>query len=256
MRLVDAHCHLSCAEFRHNESRIVEDAKRVGIVGMISAATKREEWEEVFHLARRFPEVYAAWGVHPWYVTPEDVTEIAALQTAQVNGITAIGEIGLDRKISTPPFKLQLEVFEEQLKIARELNLPVVVHCRGAFNTLIDSVRQIGLPKAGGIVHAYSGSLEITEELIKLGFSFSMGRALTYRNSPKRVEVLKRIYPERFLLETDSPDLPPVELQGMVNVPANLTYMLRASAELLELPEEEIAEKTTENAIRLFGLNA
>ncbi len=254
MRLVDAHCHLYCPEFQGKEETILASAKQVGVVGLISAATQLSDWEGHIRLAVRYPEVKCALGVHPWYAQPEDVSKIVSLESAHEKGAIAIGEIGLDSKIASPPFELQAALFEKQLGIARDLNLPVVVHCRGAFNQLISTVKRVGLPERGGIIHAYSGSPEITQELIRLGFSFSMGRALTYRNSPKRAEVLRVIFPERILLETDSPDLPPVERNGTINEPANLVYMLRAGAELIKVPEETLAEVTFANATRLFDL--
>jgi TatD DNase family protein len=118
----------------------------------------------------------------------------------------------------------------------------------------MQSIRKIGLARSGGIVHNFSGSAELARQLSALGLSFSLGGTLTYRNSRKKREVLEAIYPERFLLETDSPDIPPVEAPGRPNVPANILHNLRAAAEILGEPEERIAEYTTENALRIFGL--
>jgi len=131
--------------------------------------------------------------------------------------------------------------------------MPVIVHCRGAFNELIESINRIGFPRSGGILHAYSGSLELTEILIKKGASFSMGGTLTYKNSRKRTEVLKRIYPDHFLLETDSPDIPPANTVRP-NIPANILLNLKAASETLNISEERIAGTTTANAIKIFGL--
>ena len=254
MRLVDVHCHLECAEFEGRIDDILRAARDAGLVRLVSAAVRIDAWDRSAALARDFIEVECALGVHPWYATQADVEAVRLLEEARTRGAKAIGEIGLDSKVDSPPFDLQQAVFERQLTIAKEIDLPVVVHCRGAFNELIQCAKQIGMPASGGMVHAYSGSVELAEDLLRLGFYFSMGRSLTYRNSKKRQDVLKRIYPDRFLLETDSPDLPPVELPGTTNVPANLVYMLRAAAELLGEPEERVAEATTQNADRLFGL--
>jgi len=164
-----------------------------------------------------------------------------------------VGEIGLDMKIESPSFNLQREIFELQLQYAVEADIPVIIHCRGAFNELIESINRIGLPHRGGILHAYSGSLELTEILIKKGLSFSMGGTLTYKNSRKRSDVLTRIYPDHFLLETDSPDIPPVNTLKP-NVPSNILLNLQAASEILGVPEEIIAESTTANAKKIFGL--
>ena len=169
-------------------------------------------------------------------------------------GAKAIGEIGLNRKVDSPPLVLQMDLFRAQLEIAIEIDLPIVVHCRGAFNDLFEIVRRMGLPRRGGMIHAFSGSIEVANECVALGFACSLGGTLTYRNSRKRERVLRRIFPDHFLLETDSPDMPPVGLTGAPNVPANITRNLRAAAEILGVSEEVVAARTTANAARLFDL--
>jgi TatD DNase family protein len=175
------------------------------------------------------------------------------LEKASGMGAVAIGEIGLDRKIDSPAFDLQREIFELQLQYAIETDIPVIIHCRGAFNELIESLNKTGIPGSGALIHAYSGSLELTEILLKKGVSFSMGGTLTYKNSRKRSDVLKRIYPDHFLLETDSPDIPPVNTLKP-NVPANILLNLEAASVILGIPEEVIAETTTANAMKLFRM--
>jgi TatD DNase family protein len=168
-------------------------------------------------------------------------------------GAIAIGEIGLDKKIQSPAFDLQQKIFELQLQYAVDTNKPVIIHCRGAFNELIESINKIGIPKRGGIIHAYSGSAEIAEILIKKGLSFSMGGTLTYRDSKKRTNVLKTIYPDYFLLESDSPDIPPVNTLKPNN-PSNMLLALKAASEILMIDQELIAETTTNNAKKIFGI--
>jgi TatD DNase family protein len=140
------------------------------------------------------------------------------------------------------------------MNFAVDTDLPVIIHCRGAFNELIESLNRTGVPARGGIIHAFSGSREIAESLIKKGLSFSIGGTLTYKLSRKRSEVMNLIYPNHFLLETDSPDIPPVGTEKP-NVPANILLNLKAASEITGMPEEEIAENTTENAKRIFGLD-
>ena len=149
---------------------------------------------------------------------------------------------------------MQKLLFSRQVLIARETGLPVIVHCRGAFDELKVIVKKIGLAAAGGVIHSFSGSVEIAAELMKLGFSFSFGGALTYRNSRKKEAILNAVFPDRFMLETDSPDIPPVEAKGGPNVPANILYTLKAASEILGISEEKIAEASTANAVRMFGL--
>lgn len=263
MRIVDAHCHLACEEFEDTLEDVIEEARTAGVVKMVTSGVTPEDWDETRDMTRRFAEVEFAWGIHPWFVplgedgpAREELDRAyARLRTARDHGAVAVGEIGLDKRIDAPTMEDQVGVFEEQLAIADELGLPVVVHCRGAFNEVLHVLRATRPLERGGLVHAFSGSLEVAEEFMRLGFSFSLGRSLTYRNSRKRETVLRKIYPDRFLLETDSPDMPPVEVKDGVNVPANIRFNLRAAAEILGESEERVAETTTANAARLFGLD-
>ncbi len=254
MRLVDAHCHLESELYDGRLDSIIDDARAAGLAAMITSSITPGMWDLSLSLAERYDIVYASTGIHPWYIRDGDIGRIEGLAGTAGRGAVAVGEIGLDRKVESPPFDLQVKIFEAQLSVAKEIGLPVIIHCRGAFNDLAVSLKKIGVPSRGGIVHSFTGSAEVAAELMKLGLSFSLGGILTYRNSAKRVEMLKTIYPSRFLLETDCPDIPPVEMKNSLHVPANIIYNLRAASELLHESEEKIAEKTTENAVRIFNL--
>lgn len=255
MKLVDVHCHLESTAFSGSLDSIINDARSAGIIKLITNAITPLQWQQSRHLAITYECVEYAMGIHPWYIEDEYISSIASLSTSKEDGAVAIGEIGLDRKIEAPVFDKQLLFFEKQLAIACGINLPVIIHCRGAFNDLITSIKKIGMPDAGGVIHSFSGSTEIALELIRYNLSFSLGGILTYRNSKKRKAMLEAIYPDHFLLETDSPDIPPVERRGEKNVPANIIYNLRAAAEILDITEEKIADTTTENAKRIFNLD-
>lgn len=256
MRLVDAHCHLESEELARDLDQHVEAARRAGVVALVTASTLPEEWAESLALAARYPEVRAALGVHPWYVRQEHLPLLEGLAEARAKGAVAVGEIGLDSKTERAPMPLQLEAFRRQLAIARDLDLPVVLHCRGAFGDLLRVARADGLPRAGGLVHAFSGSAELVRELRPLGLRVSLGGTLTYRDSRKRAAMLAEAWPGSLLLETDAPDIPPVEVRaaGGPNLPAHILYNLRAAAEILGEPEERVAAVTTDNARELFGL--
>lgn len=254
MKLVDSHCHLEAPEFSGNLESLISEAENAGIVKLITSSVTHDEWPVSRAISEKFNSVEFSIGVHPWYVSEKDLDIRRKLEEASAIGAIAVGEIGLDRKIETPPFELQVKIFEEQMKFAVDANLPVIIHCRGAFNELIESLNRTGVPAAGGIVHAFSGSNEIAESLIKKGISFSIGGTLTFKPSRKRIDVMKLIYPHHFLLETDSPDIPPAGMEKP-NVPANILLNLRAASELTGRPEEEIADSTTENAKRIFRLN-
>lgn len=254
MRLVDVHCHLEDPVFDDRLDDIITDARRAGIVRLITASVVPSDFAKSRSIAARYPEVSFALGIHPWYVTETSERDADSLAAARDLGAVAIGEIGLDRKIDAPDFELQRRIFEKQLAIANELSLPVVLHCRGAFSELVESLKRVGRPAGGGIIHAFSGSVEIAERCIAMNLSFSMGGTLTYRNSRKRETVVRRIYPDHFMLETDSPDIPPVECREKPNVPSNILYNLAAAAETLGRSREEVALRTTQTAERIFGL--
>jgi len=253
MKLVDVHCHLESIHFTHDLGSIIDQARSAGIVSLITSTINPEQWALSRGIAARFADVEYAMGIHPWYIQKSFMNDINGLAEAKELGAAAIGEIGIDSKTGGD-FDLQILFFEKQLAIAKEIDLPVVIHCRGAFNELILSLKRIGVPKAGGIIHSFSGSPELADELIRYGLNFSMGGTLTYRNSKKRAAVLKKIYPDHFLLETDSPDIPPVQKHGEINYPHYIRYNLQAAAEILGDTIENVAEHTTRNAIRIFRL--
>jgi len=255
VKLVDVHCHLESACFAGCLGRVLEDARAAGVAKLITNAITPAQWPESERLAQSHPEIEFALGIHPWYITPGDLSRVEELRDARARGAVAIGEIGLDGKVEAPSMNEQMAVFEAQVRVARDLGLPIIVHCRGAFGDLVRVLKTAGIPEAGGVVHAFSGSVEVVEDLWPFGFSFSLGGSLTYRNSRKRARVLERVYPDRFLLETDSPDIPPVQKRGTgePNVPANIRYNLAAAAEMLGVTEEEVATASTANACRLFG---
>jgi TatD DNase family protein len=255
MRLVDTHCHLESVHFANDLDRIINDALEAGIVKLITSTISPDQWDLSRNIALRYSAVEFALGIHPWYLSESFLADIPSLHGAKELGAVAIGEIGIDSKIKGADFILQMKFFENQLAIAREIDLPVVVHCRGAFNELLHSLRHIGAPKSGGIIHSYSGSIEIARELVRFGMSFSMGGILTFHNSKKRMEVMKYIYPDHFLLETDSPDIPPVQKKGEINYPNYILYNLAAAADILNDTPENVAENTTKNAIRIFHLS-
>ncbi len=254
MRLVDAHCHLESIQFMYDLDRIIAEAEDVGIVKLITSTITPDQWEFSRDIAQTHGSVEYAMGIHPWYIRESYLADIPALFNAKEKGAVAVGEIGIDKKISGNDFPLQMKFFEEQVAVAREIGLPVVIHCRNAFNELLTSLKRVGVPGPGGIVHSFSGSAEIARELMRLGLNFSLGGVLTFRNSRKRAEVMKNIYPDHFLLETDSPDIPPVQKQGEVNYPKHILYNLEAAAEILEVTAEQVAEATTRNAAKIFNL--
>jgi len=250
MQLVDAHCHLEADDFASRLPEVIREAAAVGVVHMVTAAVKPAQWSRARAIAAGHESVSFALGVHPWFANTAPLPAIMSMDTT---GAVAVGEIGLDAAIETPSMETQMALFEAQLAVARDHALPVVIHCRRAFGELLHALKRAGTLPRGGVVHAFSGSAELVDALAPRGFYFSMGRSLTYHRSRKRDTVLARVYPDRLLLETDSPDMPPTGLERP-NVPANLRHVLSGAAALLGEPEARIAEVTTANARRAYGL--
>ncbi|HOK08845.1 MAG TPA: TatD family hydrolase [Candidatus Hydrogenedens sp.] len=254
MEIIDVHCHLEAQEFSNDLDIVLDDAKKIGIIKLITSSVEPSQWDKSLELSQKYPEIECTWGIHPWYIKEEFFDDLNRLTSDSVEKIVAIGEIGLDLKIDTPSYDLQEKFFIRQLEIAKEINIPVVIHCRGAFSQLTGIVKKIGMPQKGGIIHAFKGSVEIVEQLLPLGFYFSFGCGITYRYSKKRQHVLNTIYPERILIETDSPDIPPAGKSDTRNIPSNITLVIKNLTEYLKCSENEIASQTTKNAKKIFNL--
>ncbi len=252
MRLIDVHCHLESDLYNKNLDDIIRESNEAGIIKLVTSSIIPEQWPVSQKISEKYESVEFALGIHPWYIEKEYFHQLSGLNNVSSIGACAIGEIGLDKKIEKNNFELQIKFFEAQLEIAADAELPVIVHCRGAYNELIEILKKFNNTKITGIIHSFSGNTEIAKNLIKYNFSFSFGGSLTYRNSKKKQEALKIIYPHHFLLETDSPDIPPVELNGGINYPKYIHYNLLAASEIMEKPAEEIAETSVLNALKIF----
>lgn len=253
MKLVDVHCHLEDDCFDKRLPEVIKQAEEAGVAAFITASVEPSQWTKSLSIAKKYPSVKCALGIHPWFANTKLKEALPSLADYCQHGASAVGEIGLDAKKGVPLAE-QIPFFEEQLSIARELNLPVVIHCFTAFGELLKSIRRVGLPAAGGIIHSFSGSKEAAEGFISAGLSVSLGGVLTYRNSPKRARLLHYVFPDYFLLETDSPAMAPAEAKEKLNVPANIIYNLKAASEILGKSENELANTATANASRIFGL--
>lgn len=251
MRLIDVHCHLQSDVLRPRLSRIISDAEAVGIEKFITCATAPDDWNACRDVSSGYECVSFALGIHPWYIPDNAVSFLDSLSESDFTGAVAIGETGLDSRHPKHPMDLQILIFRKQLELASDLNLPVIIHCMGAWQELHHELKSHPL-RQGGIIHNFNGSRELADTFTGFGISFSIGGTLTYRDSVKRADMIRSIYPDNLLLETDSPDIPPREKKGMINEPSNIIYALKAASEILCVDENDIAETTSKNADRLF----
>jgi TatD DNase family protein len=252
MQIFDAHAHLQSQLFDHDRPAVLQRAHAAGVEYILNAATEPSDWDTVRNLAKEEKSCLAALGIHPWYIPENAEHFLTTLSDSDFLGVSAVGEIGLDAVTAPVPLNLQTAVFEAQLALAGELHLPCIIHCRGASGELIRSAKKTGIPY-GAIIHAFNGTEELAAEFIRHGFLLSFGGALTFPDKGKRAKALRQAWPESFLIETDSPDIPAAGRKGERNEPALILDVITAAASLLGETEETVARIAFGNARRLFN---
>ncbi|MBQ9458491.1 MAG: TatD family hydrolase [Oscillospiraceae bacterium] len=252
--IFDTHAHYDDEQFDEDRDALLASMPENGVGRILDPGCDRESSQKAVALAERFPHVFAAVGWHPENCAPYDSPELDELRRlARHPKVVAIGEIGLDYYwAENPPRDFQQRVFREQLSLAEELGLPVIVHDRDAHADSLAIVREF--PGVRGVFHCFSGSVEMARELWKLGWYVGFDGPLTYKNAKKTVEVAAAAPADRILLETDSPYLAPVPLRGTRNDSRSLVHVARRLAEIRGTTAEEIIAQTAENGARLFGM--
>lgn len=263
MTWVDSHVHLQADVFRADLPGLLALARTQGVSRWVCNGTRPADWPVVWQLAREHADVIPCFGLHPWYVTPHGTKDLASLIFFLDQMPSAMGEIGLDRWIEPRDEALQEAVFRAQLELARDRQLPVMIHCVRAWGWLLDVLRSIPPLPAGFLLHAYGGAADLVKPLAEMGAYFSVGGGVLAEHSSRRRESLSHVPPDRLLLETDAPDiLPPPAFRAFTmrdadgrerNHPANLGSMAAGVARLLNRTPEALARQTTENARRFLG---
>jgi TatD DNase family protein len=251
--LFDSHCHLDDPRLLANLPGLLAAAKAAGVTGFLVPGVHPGGWPTIASLAQRYPEIAPAFGVHPMHadlLTPDTLTELERMSRCAV----AIGEIGLDYALATPSRDVQRSVFRAQLKLAVNTGLPVLIHCRKAFPDLLAVLAEESVGRVGGVMHAFSGSLETARDCIRLGLHISLAGSVTYLNAVRPPAVAAGIPLERLLLETDAPDMAPEPHRGEVNLPQYLLATATRVAALRGISLRELAKASRENAVHLFRL--
>ena len=255
MQLVDSHCHLDVDAFDADRADVIERARRAGVTRQIIPAIDAAGWPRVRDLCASNPGLYPAYGLHPMFLEqhrPEHLVELR--EWVQVEEPVAIGECGLDYFVPGLDVDAQARIFDAQLRLAREFDLPLIVHARRAVDAVIAAIRRAG--EVRGVIHSFSGSSQQATQLFELGFLIGLGGPVTYTRA-NRLRTLARTMPlEHLLLETDAPDQPDSGHRGQRNEPARMVNALQAIAELRDMDPEDLADATTANAERLFRLPA
>jgi len=249
---IDSHCHLDFARLG-KLGQIISDAKAVGVNVFIVPSVDQHNWSKVLTLSKCYREIHPALGIHPYFLQADNhLEQLIELATTERNQIVAIGEIGLDGSIETPLHQ-QLEVLVPQLKLASDLELPVICHAHKAYDPLLKQLRRIKLTR-GGVVHGFSGSAVQANEFIKLGFKLGIGGVITYPRANKIRTLVSQLDLANMVLETDAPDMPLHGQQGQVNTPANIPVIAQTVSELTGADLTTVAASTTANCHQMFLL--
>ena len=252
--IFETHAHYDDEQFDADRDELLSSLADGGVGLVVNPSVTAENAKKVLAMAEQYPFFYAAVGVHPENCANYDENELAALrELAQHPKCVAIGEIGLDYYWEeNPPREFQQRVFREQMALARELHLPVIIHDREAHADSLTIVKEF--PEVKGVFHCYSGSAEMAKELLKLGWMISFTGVVTYKNARKTVEAAEVVPLDRLMIETDAPYMSPVPHRGTRNDSRNLIYIAEKLAEIKGISTEEMICITEENAKRFFGI--
>lgn len=253
MRLIDTHCHLDAPEFDADRDAVVARAEAAGVRAQVVPAIALSNFQAIRALCATHAGLYAAYGLHPMFVAEHRPEHLDTLRAwIERERPVAVGECGLDFFVEGLDAQAQRWHFVRQLELAREFELPVIVHARRAVDEVIATIRRVGGLR--GVVHSWSGSEEQARQLWKLGFLLGLGGPVTHERA-RRLRRLAASMPLEFLLlETDSPDQPLADHRGERNEPARLREVLDTIAALRGESADAVARATTANAERLFGL--
>ncbi len=254
--MFDSHCHLDFPALDADRDRLLEGAKRLGVSGWMVPGVSLETWHRQDAL-RRIADVVFGAGIHPYFGAPGREPEEAVDQLrrrAQELEAVAIGEFGLDKKKrGAAEFSVQVELFEAQLRLAKELDLPVVLHQVGAREEFLAGLKRVGLSSAGGVVHGFTGDETWALSLVRRGLYLGVGPAVLRRERRKLRAALRAVPGDRLLVETDAPDQAPPGVDR--GTPADVALVIEELATIREQPAERIARLSEDNARGLFRLS-
>ncbi len=253
--IFDTHAHYDDDAFNEDRDDLLNSLKENGVGGVVNVASSMATTKTSVGLAEKYPFIYTSVGVHPDEVGELDEAAYEELFTsAKHEKCVAIGEIGLDYYWNKEEKEVQAAAFRRQLDIARELDLPVIIHSREAASDTFEIMKEAHGAGIRGAIHCYSYSWEMAKEYIKMGYFIGVGGVLTFKNAAKLKEVVKNAPLESLVLETDCPYLSPVPHRGERNSSINIKYVVETMAELKGVTTDEIECVTWDNAMRLYGL--
>lgn len=253
--LFDTHVHLNDDQFKEDIEEVIKRAQEAGVSSMVVVGFDRATITRAMELIEEYAFIYAAIGWHPVDaidMLDEDLAWIEELSSHPK--VVAIGEMGLDYHWDKSPRDIQKEVFRKQIRLAKKVKLPIVIHNREATADIVDILKEEHAEEVGGIMHCFSGSPEVAKECLDMNFYISLGGPVTFKNAKKPKEVAVEVPLDKLLIETDCPYLAPHPYRGKRNEPAYVKLVAEQIAELKGLTFDEVAAATTENARKLFGI--
>ena len=257
MALIDTHTHLDFPDFDADRRQVLDRCRSLGVQRMVVLGVYQRNWQRLWDLTLENPALHAAFGLHPVYIDehrPEHLTELGDWLTRHKGHpqLCAVGEIGLDYYVEGLDKARQQQVFEAQLQLAAEFDLPVLLHVRRSHADVIATLKRHSL-KRSGVIHAFAGSREEAREYIKLGFKLGLGGAATWPQALRMHRVIAELPLDSVVLETDSPDMAPAMFPNQRNSPEHLPNICTALAALMNVSPEHLAQASTRNAHDLFG---
>ena len=262
MTLIDSHCHIDGSQFDNDRDEVVERAEEAGVVAMLNVGTgdpHSDDFKKAVAVAEKYENVFASVGVHPHDAKLyDDQAEEHLTELTRSKKVIAWGEIGLDYYYDHSPRDVQREVFRRQIRTARELSLPIIIHSRDAndetIEILTDECSSDGF--RGGIMHCFGGTPEMAKALMPLGFLISFAGNVTFKKAENLREAARVVPLDHLLVETDCPFLTPEPFRGKRNEPAFVAHTAKFLADLHCVPADELARRTTDNFLRCFRLDA
>ena len=254
--LVDSHAHIDGNRFVDDLDETLQRAAEQGVNTILTVGCDLESSQRSIDLANRYPQIYASVGIHPHDATTADTQAIANLRRMALGSdkVVAIGETGLDYYRDRSPRERQHKAFAEQIRLARELNLPLIIHDRDAHEDILKIMREEKASEVGGVLHCFSGDLDMARHCVELGFYISFPGTITYPNNEALRDVARGLPIDVMLVETDCPYLTPQQWRGKRNEPAYVRATAEYLAELKGLTLEDVARITSLNCFKLFGI--
>lgn len=252
--LIDTHCHLNHERLRADVEGCLERARAVGVEQVIVVGCDAESSREALSLAESYPTtVFASIGVHPHEAKSwDDATAQWMIEVATHPKVIAIGEIGLDFHYDFSPRSAQYTAFHAQMHLAKQVGLPIIIHCREAYPEVLEVLEQPEFSTITGVMHCWAGSVDEARRTVKRGYSLGIGGTLTFKNAENVRQSAQTVPLEKLLVETDAPYLAPVPHRGKQNEPAYTRIVAERLAELRGIPFSQLTEQTTQNAYHLF----